>query len=128
MERLATAVGEATMNAIEHGNNNRPELPVGVRVFADDADLRVLITDQGGGQEPLPEVEVPDLDAKLAGLQTPRGWGLFLIKNMVDELHTSIDERHHVIELVMHLDREPGSERAGGAAPGEKGEEPDARR
>jgi serine phosphatase RsbU (regulator of sigma subunit)/anti-sigma regulatory factor (Ser/Thr protein kinase) len=124
-ERLATAVGEATMNAIEHGNDNRPELPVGIRVVADDAALRVLITDQGGGQEPLPEVEVPDLDAKLAGLQTPRGWGLFLIKNMVDELHTSIDERHHVIELVMYLNSEPGS---GAVAPGEKGEEPDARR
>jgi serine phosphatase RsbU (regulator of sigma subunit)/anti-sigma regulatory factor (Ser/Thr protein kinase) len=124
-ERLATAVGEATMNAIEHGNDNRPELPVGIRVVADDAALRVLITDQGGGQEPLPEVEVPDLDAKLAGLQTPRGWGLFLIKNMVDELHTSIDERHHVIELVMYLNSEPGS---AAVAPGEKGEEPDARR
>jgi anti-sigma regulatory factor (Ser/Thr protein kinase) len=127
-ERLATAVGEATMNAIEHGNNNRPELPVGIRVLADDADLRVLITDQGGGQEPLPEVEVPDLDAKLAGLQTPRGWGLFLIKNMVDELHTSNDERHHVIELVMHLNREPGSESAGAGGPGNNEEGPDARR
>jgi serine phosphatase RsbU (regulator of sigma subunit)/anti-sigma regulatory factor (Ser/Thr protein kinase) len=120
-ERLATAVGEATMNAIEHGNNNRPELPVGIRVLADDADLRVLITDQGGGQEPLAEVEVPDLDAKLAGLQTPRGWGLFLIKNMVDELHTSNDERHHFIELVMHLNREPGSESAGAGGPGNTG-------
>ena len=25
LERLKTAVGEATMNAIEHGNSNRPE-------------------------------------------------------------------------------------------------------
>jgi hypothetical protein len=66
-------------------------------------------------------VEVPDLDAKLAGLQTPRGWGLFLIKNMVDELHTSNDERHHVIELVMHLNREPGSESAGAGGPGNTG-------
>jgi hypothetical protein len=38
---------------------------------------------------------------------------------MVDELHTSNDERHHVIELVMHLHREPGSESAGAVAPGE---------
>jgi serine phosphatase RsbU (regulator of sigma subunit)/anti-sigma regulatory factor (Ser/Thr protein kinase) len=106
LERLKTAVGEATMNAIEHGNGNRPELPVEVSVAADDADLTVRITDQGG-ERPLPEVETPDIEAKLAGLQTPRGWGLFLIQNMVDRLETSVDEHHHTIELVMHLKEAP---------------------
>ena len=106
LERLKTAVGEATMNAIEHGNSNRPELPVEVSVVADHTDLKVRITDQGG-ERPLPEVETPDIEAKLAGLQTPRGWGLFLIENMVDELRTAVDEHHHTIELVMHLKEAP---------------------
>jgi serine phosphatase RsbU (regulator of sigma subunit)/anti-sigma regulatory factor (Ser/Thr protein kinase) len=106
LERLKTAVGEATMNAIEHGNGNRPELPVEVSVVADDNDLKVRITDQGG-ERPLPAVETPDLEAKLAGLQTPRGWGLFLIKEMVDDLHTAVDEHHHTIELVMHRKEAP---------------------
>ena len=106
LERLKTAVGEATMNAIEHGNGNRPELPVEVSVVADAVDLTVRITDQGG-ERPLPEVETPDLEAKLAGLQTPRGWGLFLIQNMVDDLRTTVDEHHHTIELVMHLKEAP---------------------
>ena len=106
LERLKTAVGEATMNAIEHGNGNRPELAVAVSVVADDADVKVRITDQGG-ERPLPEVETPDLEAKLAGLQTPRGWGLFLIQNMVDALNTAVDEHHHTIELVMHLKEAP---------------------
>ena len=106
LERLKTAVGEATMNAIEHGNGNRPELPVEIRVIADDTDVKVRITDQGG-ERPLPEVETPDIEAKLAGLQTPRGWGLFLIENMVDELRTAVDEHHHTIELVMHLKEAP---------------------
>jgi anti-sigma regulatory factor (Ser/Thr protein kinase) len=106
LERLKTAVGEATMNAIEHGNSNRPELPVEVSVVADRTDVKVRITDQGG-ERPLPEVETPDIEAKLAGLQTPRGWGLFLIENMVDELRTAVDEHHHTIELVMHLKEAP---------------------
>jgi anti-sigma regulatory factor (Ser/Thr protein kinase) len=106
MEKLKTAVGEATMNAIEHGNSNRPELPVEVSVVADRTDVKVRITDQGG-ERPLPEVETPDIEAKLAGLQTPRGWGLFLIENMVDELRTAVDEHHHTIELVMHLKEAP---------------------
>ena len=105
LERLKTAVGEATMNAIEHGNHNRPELPVDIRVVVDDTDLKVRITDQGG-ERPIPEAETPDLEAKLAGLQTPRGWGLFLIQKMVDDLRTAVDEHHHTIELVMHLKEE----------------------
>jgi anti-sigma regulatory factor (Ser/Thr protein kinase) len=106
LERLKTAVGEATMNAIEHGNGNRPELPVAVSVVADDTDVTVRITDQGG-ERVLPEVETPDLEAKLAGLQTPRGWGLFLIQNMVDRLETTVDQHHHTIELTMHLKEAP---------------------
>jgi serine phosphatase RsbU (regulator of sigma subunit)/anti-sigma regulatory factor (Ser/Thr protein kinase) len=102
LERLQTAVGEATMNAIEHGNHNRPELPVHLRVLTTRAALIVQVADQGGGQ-PIPEPATPDLEAKLAGQQSTRGWGLFLIRNMVDDLHVASDQQHHTIELVMHL-------------------------
>jgi serine phosphatase RsbU (regulator of sigma subunit)/anti-sigma regulatory factor (Ser/Thr protein kinase) len=103
LERLKTAVAEATMNAIEHGNRNRPELPVGIRVAASDERLAVRVTDQGGDR-PIPaDPETPDLAAKLAGQQKPRGWGLFLIKNMVDEMNVTSDESHHTVELVLRL-------------------------
>jgi len=102
LEKLKTAVAEATMNAIEHGNQNRAELPVSVRVETDGADLTVFITDQGG-ERPIPITETPDIEAKLAGLQKPRGWGLFLIQNMVDAMRVTSDEQHHTIELVLHL-------------------------
>ena len=104
LERLKTAVAEATMNAMEHGNEYRPEVPVTIRVLSSEADLSVRITDQGGSPVPDPDREAPDLEAKLEGLQTPRGWGLFLIKNMVDEMHVTSDGSHHTIELVMHLE------------------------
>ncbi len=104
LERLKTAVAEATMNAIEHGNEYRPEVPVKIRVLSSEADLSVRITDQGGSPVPDPDKEAPDLEAKLEGLQTPRGWGLFLIKNMVDEMHVTSDASHHTVELVMHLE------------------------
>jgi serine/threonine-protein kinase RsbW len=104
LERLKTAVAEATMNAMEHGNHYRPEMPVKIRVLSSEADLMVRITDQGGSPVPDPDQEAPDLEAKLEGLQTPRGWGLFLIKNMVDEMNVTSDESHHTIEVVMHLE------------------------
>ncbi len=103
LERLKTAVAEATMNAMEHGNHYRAELPVLIEVLASEADLSIKITDEGSGP-PAFDSETPDLEAKLEGVQTPRGWGLFLIKSMVDEMKVTGDEHHHTVELVLHLD------------------------
>lgn len=103
LERLKTAVAEATMNAMEHGNQYRAEAPVLIEVAASDADLSVRITDEGSGPASF-DPETPDLAAKLDGAQTPRGWGLFLIKSMVDEMNVTGDERRHTVELIVHLD------------------------
>jgi serine/threonine-protein kinase RsbW len=107
LERLKTAVAEATMNAMEHGNHYRAELPVIIEVAASDAELSVKITDEGSGP-PAFDSETPDLEAKLEGMQTPRGWGLFLIKSMVDEMNVTGDEHHHTVELILHLDEREG--------------------
>lgn len=106
LERLKTAVGEATMNAIEHGNLNAADIPVCVRVLLADERLLVQITDRGTAR--LPIVEAPDLEMKLDGRQSPRGWGLFLIQHMVDELRQTNDADSHTVELVMHLTKGDG--------------------
>ncbi|MDQ3892567.1 MAG: ATP-binding protein, partial [Actinomycetota bacterium] len=95
LEKLKTAVAEATMNAMEHGNRYRPEVPVVIEVLSSGTELSVRINDQGRSLVPDPHTEVPDLEAKLEGMQTPRGWGLFLIRNMVDEMQISSGEVHH---------------------------------
>ena len=111
LEKLKTAVAEATMNAIEHGNKNRAEIPVEVEVTQDGDDIIVAISDQGGeafaGTSP---AEEPDLLRKLDGGQSPRGWGLFLIRNMVDAMDVTTNGQRHTIWLTM---------RTGGAEHGE---------
>jgi len=102
LDKLKTAVAEATMNAIEHGNHNDPDLPVSVEAFKTNDELHIRITDHGGGAE-IPDETAPDIDAKLRGEQSPRGWGLFLIKNMVDDMIVTSDEVHHTVELVVRL-------------------------
>lgn len=101
-ERIKTAVGETTMNAMEHGNHYQPDKPVLVEVLVSETELVLLITDFGGQNEIMPG-EQPDLDAKLAGLQSPRGWGLFLIENMVDRMKVFTDGTFHTVELVLRL-------------------------
>lgn len=110
LERLKTAVAEATMNAMEHGNGYQEDVTVHISILMEPAQneqkrLVVRIRDHGGNQEPVVP-ETPDLDAKLAGLQSPRGWGLFLIKSMVDEMHVERDAQYHTLVLSMLLDGE----------------------
>ena len=49
LERLKTAVAEATMNAMEHGNHYRSGVPVELQVLTTEQDLLVRITDRGSG-------------------------------------------------------------------------------
>jgi anti-sigma regulatory factor (Ser/Thr protein kinase) len=111
LERLKTAVAEATMNAAEHGNRLQPEAPVAIEVLASEDDLAVRITDRGAGPDDSAE-ETPDLEAKLEGRQRPRGWGLFLIRRMVDAVHESSDGAGHTVELVL---RREGDQHGGTA-------------
>lgn len=111
LEKLKTAVAEATMNAIEHGNQNRAEIPVEVEVTQHGDEIIVAISDQGGAPEKTGPAEEPDLLKKLDGGQSPRGWGLFLIRNMVDAMDITTNGQRHTIWLTM---------RTGGAAHGEQ--------
>jgi anti-sigma regulatory factor (Ser/Thr protein kinase) len=97
MERLETAVAEAAANAIEHGNALVAEKQVVVRVVVDQAEVCIHIIDEGTG--PRATVETPDLAAKLAGRQTPRGWGLFLIRQLVDGVSEEVLDGQHSICL-----------------------------
>jgi serine/threonine-protein kinase RsbW len=116
LERLKTAVAEATMNAIEHGNHNRPEMPVDVEVVQAGAEIVIAISDLGGDTGSITagtakageETEEPDLARKLNGDQSPRGWGLFLIRNMVDAMHVTTEGARHTVWLTMRIGA-PGS-------------------
>jgi serine phosphatase RsbU (regulator of sigma subunit)/anti-sigma regulatory factor (Ser/Thr protein kinase) len=105
VERLKTAVGEATMNAMEHGNEYRPDRPVEIRVLHSPERLSIHVSDLGGPAE-LPRPEQPDLQAKLEGRQTPRGWGLLLIEKMVDETSVTSEGDKRTIELTLRLEED----------------------
>jgi anti-sigma regulatory factor (Ser/Thr protein kinase) len=105
LDRLMTAVSETAMNAIEYGSQGDPDVPVRVRVERHPTSLKVLIADAAlGGAVPNPgEAEVPDLDMKLAGLQKPRGWGLFLVQQMVDHVDVIRETERQTVVLTLDL-------------------------
>jgi anti-sigma regulatory factor (Ser/Thr protein kinase) len=100
--RIETAVAESAMNAMEYGNRFQMDIPTGIQVLRSGDDLVVRVSDQGGEFD-LSKVPEPDLEAKLAGQQSPRGWGVFLIKNMVDDLKVVDQGQEHTLELFFKL-------------------------
>src|SRR5580698_7964570 len=63
IEDLKTAVAEACINAIEHGNRLNEKLSVGVVLRADTDALEVKVMDDGTGIKSQPAK--PDIDRKM---------------------------------------------------------------
>jgi serine/threonine-protein kinase RsbW len=84
VEDLKTALGEACINAIEHGNSRAPGLRVDISCTGDGERLTIEVCDRGlqryQGAAPL-----AGIDMKLQGLAPRRGMGLMMIEQLVDE-------------------------------------------
>ena len=106
IEDLKTAIAEACINAIEHGNHMNENLCVGVTLSTHDNILEVKVLDNGSGiSDPPPK---PDIDRKMHGEEDPRGMGMFLIQSLVDEAEWVKDSKEHssYVRLVIRLDKE----------------------
>ncbi|HTW46580.1 MAG TPA: SpoIIE family protein phosphatase [Acidobacteriaceae bacterium] len=105
IEDLKTAVAEACINAIEHGNQLNSSLSVGVVLSTSDDQLEVRVIDDGTGVRQAPHA--PDIDRKMHGEEDPRGMGMFLIQALVDEAewHQGPPGKSFV-RLVIRLDKE----------------------
>lgn len=102
IEDLKTAVAEACINSMEHGNKLDETLKVGVILSMTDDALEVKVRDQGPG--PKGEFPPPDIDSKMLGDESPRGMGMFLIQSLVDEVEwTSSEQNGSCARLVIHL-------------------------
>ncbi len=85
IEDLRTAVSEACINAMEHGNVEDSSTKVFVVMTVDEDRLAIDVLDEGRSGPPPSQVVAPDLEAQFAGLSEPGGMGLFVIKSLVDE-------------------------------------------
>jgi serine/threonine-protein kinase RsbW len=106
VEDLKTAVAEACINAIEHGNRLNEKLSVGVVLSVDVDSLEVKVIDDGKGMKGRPTK--PDIDRKMHGEEDPRGMGMFLIQALVDEAEwvAGSDGKSSYVRLVIRLDKD----------------------
>ena len=106
VEDIKTAVAEACINAMEHGNRLNEGLSVGIVLSAGKNALEVKVIDDGKGMKTLPPK--PDMDRKMHGEEDPRGMGMFLIQALVDEAEwvAGLNGKSSYVRLVIRLDKE----------------------
>jgi serine/threonine-protein kinase RsbW len=106
IEDLKTAIAEACINAIEHGNHLNENLCVAVTLSARKDGLEIKVLDDGRGILKAPTK--PDIDRKMHGEEDARGMGMFLIQALVDEAEWVKDNKGSgsYVRLVIRLDKE----------------------
>jgi serine/threonine-protein kinase RsbW len=85
VEDLKTAVAEACLNAIEHGNQLDDSTRVLVLLSIDADRLAIDVKDEGRGGPPPSVFPAPDISRKIAGQEALRHMGMYVIKHLVDE-------------------------------------------
>jgi len=90
---LQTAVSEACINAIEHGNQLLAHLRLHVTIRVAPTYLEVVVADEGIVRFRPPAAPAAAIEDKLAGLTPARGMGLMLMQQLVDEADFLADER-----------------------------------
>ena len=109
VEDLKTAVAEACINAIEHGNRLNEKLNVGVELSVNADTLEVKVIDDGKGMGKQPgKIATPDIDRKMHGEEAARGMGMFLIQALVDEAEwvAGAEGKSSYVRLVIRLDKD----------------------
>ena len=105
IEDLKTAVSEACLNAMEHGNKEHPDKRVLITMNYKDHVFSVSVMDQGEGMNDSLEIpKKPDIDKKIEMLEPHRGLGMFLIEQLVDQVEfNQVTKDGHMVRMVLKL-------------------------
>jgi serine/threonine-protein kinase RsbW len=106
IEDLKTAVAEACLNAIEHGNKGHPDTRVLVTMDFKDDRFSVCVKDNGTGISRIPRDKT--VMRRIQNLEPPKGLGTYLIKQLVDEVEfNNLTADGHIVKMVIKLTDKP---------------------
>lgn len=102
IEDLKTSVAEACINAMQHGNKGKPDARVLVAFSFQENALRISVFDEGEGLKAQPKD--PDIERIIESLDPPVGFGVFLMKRLMDEVEFNRTSNHrHEVRMTMKL-------------------------
>jgi serine/threonine-protein kinase RsbW len=105
IQDLKTAVAEACINAMEHGNKLDETLCVGVIMSVGPETLEVKVLDTGEGPKGhTAGSTAPNIDRKMHEEEEARGMGMFLIESLGEEVEwLSSPPSGSYARMVIHL-------------------------
>ncbi|MBP1740881.1 MAG: ATP-binding protein [Deltaproteobacteria bacterium] len=102
IEDLKTSVAEACINAVQHGNKGKPNARVLVSISFQENALCISVFDEGEGFKTQPKD--PDIERIMENLDPPIGFGIFLMKRLMDEVDFNRTSNHrHEVRMMMKL-------------------------
>ena len=102
IEDLKTSVAEACINAMQHGNKGKPNARVLVAIRFQENALCISVFDEGEGFKAQPKD--PDIERIMENLDPPIGFGVFLMKRLMDEVDFNRTSNHrHEVRMMMKL-------------------------
>jgi serine/threonine-protein kinase RsbW len=102
IEDLKTSVAEACINAVQHGNKGKPKARVLVTAKLQDDALWISVFDEGHGLKSA--LKDPDIDRIIENLDPPVGFGVFLMKRLMDKVEFDRTSNHlHEVRMMMKL-------------------------
>ena len=114
IEDLKTVVAEAALNAMEHGNQGRANAKVTIFMDFKDDIINVAVIDEGSGIREFPPE--PDIARIIDNMDPPIGFGLFLIKQLTDQVEfTRRTDGGHVVKMAIKISRTDEKAQGGNA-------------
>ncbi len=106
-DEVRLAVIEAVINAIEHGRNEQGRVQVSFSTGSRPARLAVTVGDSGRGFDPS-RVAAPNIAEKIGTNQRKRGWGLKLMRSLMDEVIVDSSAKGTRVTLIKQAKVLPG--------------------
>ncbi len=97
--KVKMALVEACLNAFEHGGGEDRNVYLAFRILADRLEIEVM----NKGESFIPgRIVKPDIERKM-GAEYKRGWGLSIIKELMDELDFVPQERGTLMKMTKYF-------------------------
>jgi len=102
IEDLKTSVAEACINAVQNGNKGKPHARVRVSIQFRNVALCISVFDEGDGLKTEPPD--PDIERIIEARDPPVGFGVFLMKRLMDKVEFNRTSNHrHEVRMMMKL-------------------------
>jgi serine/threonine-protein kinase RsbW len=97
---ISLALIEACINAFEHSESKSE---VFIHFIISDESLTIKVIDKGKGFDSS-KISIPNIENKLGSDEKKRGWGIMLIKELMDSVNFESNDQGTTLTMIKNKD------------------------